>query len=146
MKLGVTYRVPNVCRLSGDFIYFIADVPHLIKTIRNAWYNSQDRRSRHLVVSINFLLIGIGIYFCIQNNGVEIKWSHLIELAEKATVSTGLYIGRNLTREHTILTSYSRMTVRLAVQISYIFNTLIRIDYICVLRSSVVVWQILSKL
>jgi len=54
MKSGVTYSVPNVCRSSGDSIYFIADVPHLIKTIHNAWYNSQNNRSRHLVVSIIF--------------------------------------------------------------------------------------------
>ena len=50
MKSGVTYKVPNLCRLPGDSIYFIPDVPHLIKTICNAWYNSQDKRSRHLVV------------------------------------------------------------------------------------------------
>ncbi len=39
MKSGVTYRVPNVCCSSGDFIYFIADMSHLIKIICNAWYN-----------------------------------------------------------------------------------------------------------
>ena len=50
MKSGVTYKVPNLCRLPGDSIYFIPDVLHLIKTICNAWYNSQDKRSRHLVV------------------------------------------------------------------------------------------------
>lgn len=50
MKSGVTYKVPNVCCSSRDSIYFIPDVPHLIKTIRNAWHNSQDKRSRHLVV------------------------------------------------------------------------------------------------
>ena len=50
VKSGVTYKVPNVCHSSRDSIYFIPDVPHLIKTIRNAWHNSQDKRSRHLVV------------------------------------------------------------------------------------------------
>ena len=51
-KSGVTYFAPNICRTPGDYVYFIADVPHLIKTIRNAWHNSQHNRSRHLVVSI----------------------------------------------------------------------------------------------
>lgn len=71
MKSGVTYRAPNVCHSSGDFIYFIADVPHLIKTIRNAWYNSQDKRSRHLVVSINFLQSGMYLTFVFRT--MELK-------------------------------------------------------------------------
>lgn len=54
---------------------------------------------------------------CLQNSGGEIKWSHLVELAEKSTSNTGLYIGKKLTREHLILTSYSRMNVRLAAQV-----------------------------
>ena len=37
---GVNYLAPNVCRAPGDKVYFIADPPHLLKTIRNAWYNS----------------------------------------------------------------------------------------------------------
>ena len=57
-----------------------------------------------------------------QNNGGEIKWAHLIELAEKATSNTGLYINK-LTREHLILTSYSRMNVRLAAQVCTIYNS-----------------------
>ena len=39
-------------------------------------------------------------------------------MAEKATHDTGLHIGRKLTREHLVLTSYSRMNVRLAAQVS----------------------------
>ena len=53
-----------------------------------------------------------------ENNGKEIKWSQLIELMEKSSVNSGLYIGRKLTREHVVLTSYSRMTVLLAAQVS----------------------------
>ena len=52
-----------------------------------------------------------------QNNGSEIKWSHLVELAEISAADSGLYIGKKLSREHLALTSYSRMTVRLAVQV-----------------------------
>ena len=59
-----------------------------------------------------------------QNSGGEIKWSHLVELAEKSTSDTGLYIGNKLTREHLILTSYSRMNVRLAAQVCSV-NTIL---------------------
>ena len=48
----------------------------------------------------------------------------MVELAEKATSNTGLYINK-LTREHLILTSYSRMNVRLAAQVCSIYNSFI---------------------
>ena len=51
VKSGVTYVTPNICKRSGN-IYFMADVPHLIKTVRNAWHNSQHNRSRNLIVSV----------------------------------------------------------------------------------------------
>ena len=66
--------------------------------------------------------------YCMQNNGGEIKWAHLIELAEKATSNTGLYINK-LTIEHLILTLYSRMEVRLAAQ--YIILSWLMLYCIC---------------
>jgi len=42
----------------------------------------------------------------------------MVELAEKITAESGLYIGKKLTREHIVLISYSRMNVRLAAQVS----------------------------
>lgn len=48
VKSDVTYVAPNVCCKPGNYVYFMADVPHLIKTVRNAWYNSQLERSRTL--------------------------------------------------------------------------------------------------
>lgn len=56
--------------------------------------------------------------FCWQNNGKEIKWSHIVELAEKSVADSGMYLAKKLSREHIVLTSYSRMTVRLAVQVN----------------------------
>ena len=47
----IDYVAPNVYCKPGNYVYFMADMPHLIKTVRNAWYNSQLERSRHLVVS-----------------------------------------------------------------------------------------------
>lgn len=55
VKSGVTYVAPNVCCPPGDYVYFMADAPHLIKTVRNAWHNSQLNRSRHLVVRLKVL-------------------------------------------------------------------------------------------
>jgi len=49
-KHGVTYKVPNLYQ-PEKFIYFVADVPHLMKTVRNAWYNSRHNGTRHLEVS-----------------------------------------------------------------------------------------------
>ena len=45
---------PNIA-LSGNFIYFICDVPHLIKTTRNAWSNSTAKGTRNL--EVNSLII-----------------------------------------------------------------------------------------
>ena len=48
-KSGVTYMTPNIS-LPGSNIFFMPDAPHLLKTVRNAWYNSQAHRTRNLVV------------------------------------------------------------------------------------------------
>ena len=40
----LVYRVPNIFASEGKrFVYFISDPPHLIKTIRNSWYNKNRR-------------------------------------------------------------------------------------------------------
>ena len=60
VKFGVTYITPNVCcKPPENYIYFMADVPHLIKTARNAWYNSQLARFQHLMVIFKFSNIRI---------------------------------------------------------------------------------------
>ena len=47
---GVTYKVKNVFAAEGErFLYFISDPPHLLKTIRNCWWN----KNRHLWVGLN---------------------------------------------------------------------------------------------
>ena len=49
-KSGVTYKAPNICR-QGHYVYLMPDAPHLLKTVRNTWYNSQANRTRKLIVS-----------------------------------------------------------------------------------------------
>ena len=62
-----------------------------------------------------------------QNNGQCIKWDHLRELFEKvsgtAIASKGITLLPKLKMEHICLTSYSRMCVDLAAQVSkYKYN------------------------
>ena len=49
MKSGVTFKAPNIT-LPGNFVYFMCDVPHLMKTTRNAWSFSTANGTRHLEV------------------------------------------------------------------------------------------------
>ena len=124
-KSGITYLAPNISS-PGNKVYFMADPPHVLKTVRNAWYNSRKNGTRNLVViHISYIVIFYLLLCIMQNRGGEIKWAHLIELAEKATSATGLYFGNKLTREHLILISYSRMNVRLAANILCILYTYI---------------------
>ena len=48
-KSGVTFKAPNIA-LPGNFVYFMCDVPHLMKTTRNAWNNSTANGTHHLEV------------------------------------------------------------------------------------------------
>ena len=51
MKNGIAYKTVNrYCR--DRFIYFICDVPHLIKTTRNCWYSSTMGGTRCMWVCV----------------------------------------------------------------------------------------------
>lgn len=51
MKKGVVYKTINrFCR--ERYVYFMSDVPHLIKTTRNCWYSSKSSGSRYMWVRI----------------------------------------------------------------------------------------------
>lgn len=40
----LVYRIPNIYASEGErFLYLISDPPHLIKTIRNSWYNQKRK-------------------------------------------------------------------------------------------------------
>lgn len=53
-KVGeIVYKTPNQYSLDNRDIYFMSDVPHLIKTIRNCWSNSfSHSNTRALWVSL----------------------------------------------------------------------------------------------
>ena len=109
-KSGVTYLAPNISSPSNQ-VYCTECLVQLV----DKWLTQLSGNYEH---QLAFCLCN---RYCMQNNGGEIKWAHLIELVEKATSNTGLYINK-LTREHLILTSYSRMNVHLAAQECSIYN------------------------
>ena len=56
IQKDVMYKVPNPYTNEKRDIFFISDVPHLIKTVRNAWSNSYGHNhARALWVSYNLL-------------------------------------------------------------------------------------------
>lgn len=62
----------------------------------------------------------VHVQLFMQINGKHILWSHLISLYESSRAESGLYIGHKLKLEHIKLTSYSRMSVSLAAQVSFL--------------------------
>lgn len=55
VKSDVTYKARNIYVLE-NFVYFMCDAPHLIKTVRNAWSNSRVNGTRHLEVKCCYLI------------------------------------------------------------------------------------------
>jgi len=49
MKDGVVYKARNIYA-PEKFVYFMPDVPHLIKTTQNCWEQSHGSGTRHLLV------------------------------------------------------------------------------------------------
>ena len=39
----MVYKVPNPYANDSRYLYFISDPPHLLKTIRNSWFNSKRK-------------------------------------------------------------------------------------------------------
>ena len=81
------------------YIYFISDVPHLLKTLRNALYHSALNGSRFL-----------------WNNGHHLLWQHITKIYYFDTTDE-LRCLPKLTMEHIKLNSYSTMKVYLAAQV-----------------------------
>ena len=94
---SITYRTINLYA-PNRFIWFFADVPHLVKTVRNCMYHS-----------------GFGKTRLMWNNGKYIIWKHLVQIV-KNDMENGLKVCPKLTPEHIELTAYSVMNVRLAAQ------------------------------
>ena len=55
----VPYKTKNPCAIDGRWLYFIADQPHLIKTVRNCWSHSAESGTRHMQVKIRFIYVNV---------------------------------------------------------------------------------------
>ena len=99
IKHGIVYKTLNVFAMSC-FIYFFADSPHLMKTSRNCLYNSGSGScSRYM-----------------WNNGHHLLFRHIADLFY-SDQDFALHSLPKLTLDHITLASYSKMKVKLAVQV-----------------------------
>ena len=99
IKCDVVYKTRNVFAMSR-YIYFFADSPHLMKTSRNCLYNSGSGScSRYM-----------------WNNGNYLLFKHIADLFY-SDQDFALHSLPKLTLDHVILTPYSKMKVKLAVQV-----------------------------
>ena len=99
IKCDVVYKTRNVFAMSR-YIYFFADSPHLMKTSRNCLYNS-----------------GSGSHSCYMwNNGNYLLFKHIADLFY-SDQDFALHSLPKLSLDHVILTPYSKMKVKLAVQV-----------------------------
>ena len=81
-------------------IYFISVVPHLIKTARNCFSNSNSHKSSR----------------SLWRNGKSISWMHIVDLYKH--YCTGVYrLCPRLSRAHVKLPSFSLMNVHLPAQV-----------------------------
>ena len=97
--MGVTYYCVNRYA-THRHLYYICDVPHLVKTVRNNVENSHgNQNSKNLM-----------------KNGKEIKWPHIVStvLEDKSRALVKL---KNIKEEHINLSPQLRMRVRLAAQV-----------------------------
>ena len=81
-------------------IYFIADTPHLMKTVRNCSQNSDgEKHSRYMWNDEKYLL-----------------WEHIVKIYHEDS-ENGLKILQKISNEHVYHNSYSVMTVECVVQV-----------------------------
>ncbi|XP_071855160.1 uncharacterized protein [Apostichopus japonicus] len=98
------YKTKNVYE-ENQYIYFNSDAPHLLKTLRNNFENSNwNRKTRNLVY-----------------NGKPIQWIHLLQLQEwdkgRKRQTPGLVLLPKLSYEHLHLNPGLQMKVSLAAQV-----------------------------
>ena len=98
-KRDVVYKTINLFAPSR-FIYFFADIPHLMKTARNCLYNSGSGSRSRLM----------------WNDGQYLLFKHIADLYYRDQ-AVALHVLPKLTLENIVLTSFSKMKVKLATQV-----------------------------
>jgi Transposase protein len=81
-------------------LYFVCDVPHLLKTARNAFANSGSHKKSRLL----------------WKNGKQIEWYHAIKTFQ-ADLNPSFRTLTRITHDHLYLTPTSLMRVKLAAQV-----------------------------
>lgn len=97
---NVVYCAKNIHTTENRYIYFFADVPHLIKTARNCLSNSGAGRATRFM----------------WNSGFFLLWTHISEFYHDQQNAQLKFITK-LTSDHINLTPYSVMRVNLAAQV-----------------------------
>ena len=100
LNCDVVFKTINLFATSRRYIYFFADSTHLTKTARDCLYNSGSGSCSRLL----------------WNNGRYLLFRHIADLFYKDQASA-LHVLPRLTLEHIVLTSYSKMKVKLATQV-----------------------------
>ncbi len=98
-KQDIVYKTLNVFAMSR-FIFFFADSPHPLKTARNCLYNSGSGSRSRLM----------------WNDGNYVLFHHIANLFY-SDQELALHSLPKLTLDHIVLTSYSKMKVKLATQV-----------------------------
>ena len=99
LDCDVVYKTPNIFAPT-QFIFFFADSPHLMKAARNCLYNSGSGSRSRLM----------------WNNGQYLIFCHKADLFY-SDQEFALHTLPKLTLHHIVLTSFSKMKVKLAVQV-----------------------------
>ena len=84
--VDVTYKTTNLFSNEKQFIYFISDVPHLIKTARNCLPNSASNRCARYM----------------WNDGMYLVWNHIADIFFEGR-ECGLHILPKQSYEHIIV-------------------------------------------
>nr|XP_006814529.1 PREDICTED: uncharacterized protein LOC102801316 [Saccoglossus kowalevskii] len=96
---SLVFKCKNLFAFDGRYIYIVSDVPHLIKTTRNCWANSESHgKSRSLW------------------NGNPILWRHLSKLVIDDQ-TRDIHLLHKIGYDHINITSFSIMRVNLAAQV-----------------------------
>lgn len=91
-------------------LYFIADVPHLVKTIRNSFASSSERRYYSKKTGKMMLRRRL------EKNGEKILWSSIVDLYHHQR-NKALRLTYKLNAQHVFLNGFSKMKVKYAAQV-----------------------------
>ena len=96
----IVYQTKNTYTKEMRFVYFFADVPHLMKIVRNCLFHTGSGRGTKYM----------------QNNDFFLLWPQIARIYYE-DLESGLKLVNNRNRDHINLTSYSVMRVNLVAQV-----------------------------